>query len=178
MWDTLRHYLWTCFAVFFSVLQSQRTPKKKPKSSPLWGSIELRPIENLGGVFKPFSYFHPDPWGNDPIWRWYFSNGLVQPPTSYHKPPLDPLCGTWISCLPLWPFMDSWPFHPGSKMSTRKTIPSFPKMFHHVLLLGGWFWQLVGFGRLILVDPRWGFQVGMGFYDLVRELLTQTMAKL
>ena len=26
-------------------------------------------------------YFHPDPWGDDPIWRAYFSNGLVQPPT-------------------------------------------------------------------------------------------------
>ena len=29
-------------------------------------------------------YFHPEPWGNDPIWRAYFSNGLVQPPTSLH----------------------------------------------------------------------------------------------
>ena len=28
-----------------------------------------------------FFYFHPDPWGNDPIWRAYFSNGL-KPPTS------------------------------------------------------------------------------------------------
>ena len=27
-------------------------------------------------------YFHPDPWGNDPIWRAYFSNGLVQSPAS------------------------------------------------------------------------------------------------
>ena len=26
-------------------------------------------------------YTHPDPWGNDPIWRAYFSDGLVQPPT-------------------------------------------------------------------------------------------------
>ena len=26
----------------------------------------------LGGGFK---YFHPDPWGNDPIWRAYFSDG-------------------------------------------------------------------------------------------------------
>ena len=25
--------------------------------------------------------FHPEPWRNDPIWRAYFSNGLVQPPT-------------------------------------------------------------------------------------------------
>ena len=30
-----------------------------------------------------FFNFHPDPWGNAPIWRAYFSNGLVQPPTSH-----------------------------------------------------------------------------------------------
>ena len=33
--------------------------------------------------FQIFFDFHPEPWGNDPIWRAYFSNGLVQPPTSY-----------------------------------------------------------------------------------------------
>ena len=31
---------------------------------------------------KYIFYFQPKPWGNDPIWRAYFSNGLVQPPTS------------------------------------------------------------------------------------------------
>ena len=32
-------------------------------------------------------YFHPDPWGNDPILTFAcFSKGLVQPPTSYIKP--------------------------------------------------------------------------------------------
>ena len=35
----------------------------------------------LGGGFNNF-YVHPDPWGNDPIWRAYFSKGL-KPPTSY-----------------------------------------------------------------------------------------------
>ena len=25
-------------------------------------------------------YFHPNPWGKDPIWRAYFSNGVAQPP--------------------------------------------------------------------------------------------------
>ena len=35
----------------------------------------------LGGGNSNIFYFHPDPWGNDPIWRAYFSNGLVQPPT-------------------------------------------------------------------------------------------------
>ena len=32
--------------------------------------------------FQTFFIFTPT-WGNDPIWRAYFSNGLVQPPTSY-----------------------------------------------------------------------------------------------
>ena len=37
----------------------------------------------LPGGFKCVCFcFAPDTWGNDPIWRAYFSNGLVQPPTS------------------------------------------------------------------------------------------------
>ena len=32
---------------------------------------------------QTYVIFIPDPWGNDPIWRAYFSNGLVQPPTSF-----------------------------------------------------------------------------------------------
>ena len=32
--------------------------------------------------FQTFFIFNPT-WGNDPIWRSYFSNGLVQPPTSF-----------------------------------------------------------------------------------------------
>ena len=35
-----------------------------------------------GGGNSNIFYFQPEPWGNDPIWRAYFSNGLVQPPTS------------------------------------------------------------------------------------------------
>ena len=35
----------------------------------------------LGGGNSNMCYFHPNPWENDPIWRAYFSNGLVQPPT-------------------------------------------------------------------------------------------------
>ena len=32
--------------------------------------------DNLGGGFKDFFYFHPDPWGNDPIGLvLYFSDG-------------------------------------------------------------------------------------------------------
>ena len=33
--------------------------------------------------FQRFFIYTPEPWGNDPIWRAYFSDGLVQPPTSW-----------------------------------------------------------------------------------------------
>ena len=50
--------------------------------------IYIYPLSiRLGGVFflQKFVDFHPKLWGNDPIWRAYFSDGLVQPPTSiYH----------------------------------------------------------------------------------------------
>ena len=37
----------------------------------------------LGGeASNIFGILTPDPWGNDPIWRAYFSDGLVQPPTN------------------------------------------------------------------------------------------------
>ena len=45
----------------------------------IWAPINT----HLGGGFKYF-YVHPYPWGNDPIWRAYFSIGLVQPPTSHY----------------------------------------------------------------------------------------------
>ena len=37
-------------------------------------------IPSLPSLVGGFSYFyvHPDPWGNDPIWRAYFWNGLVK----------------------------------------------------------------------------------------------------
>ncbi len=35
--------------------------------------------------FQIFFYFHPDTWGNDPIWRAYFSNGLKPPPRKKQK---------------------------------------------------------------------------------------------
>ena len=34
----------------------------------------------LGGGNSKIFYFHPENWGNDPIWRAYFSSGL-KPPT-------------------------------------------------------------------------------------------------
>ena len=38
-------------------------------------------LKKLGRWFQIFLNFHTEPWGNDPIWRAFFSNGLVQPPT-------------------------------------------------------------------------------------------------
>ena len=32
---------------------------------------------HLGGGNSNILYFHPDPWGNDPIWRAYFSDGWL-----------------------------------------------------------------------------------------------------
>ena len=34
---------------------------------------------------KCFWNFHPEPWGNDPIWRAYFSKGLKPPTRSFFK---------------------------------------------------------------------------------------------
>ena len=52
----------------------------------------------LGGGNSKMFYFHPYPWGNDPIWL-YFSRGL-KPSTSYVRPTLN-LCasilGIWVS---------------------------------------------------------------------------------
>ena len=47
-------------------------------------------LSDVGGNSHMF-YFYPDPWGNDPIWRAYFSNWLVQPPTSFW-------CHTTVEC--------------------------------------------------------------------------------
>ncbi len=51
-----------------------------------YGIIEIKAPypptwEFLGGGNSNIFYFHP--WGNDPIWRAYFSDGLVQPPTRF-----------------------------------------------------------------------------------------------
>ena len=59
----------------------------------------------LGGSFKHF-LFHPDPWGNDPYWRAYVSNGLVQPPTIGkacfpHVCPANTAVGGWLQMVSL-----------------------------------------------------------------------------
>ena len=39
--------------------------------------------------------FHPENWGDDPIWRSYFSDGLVQPPPHSWDPPKDSNPCSW-----------------------------------------------------------------------------------
>ena len=45
-----------------------------------WGSL-LSPHSYSSRWFQRFFIFYPYNWGNDPIWRAYFSDGLVPPPT-------------------------------------------------------------------------------------------------
>ena len=49
-----------------------RTSVETPSSSSSWKNI---------------FYFHPENWRNDSIWRAYFSDGLVQPPTRVSSAP-------------------------------------------------------------------------------------------
>ena len=62
-------------STFFTTCPKQTSPKNLNNRISAFLSI-------LGGAFKYFWNFHPDPCGNDPIWWTYYSNGLVQPATS------------------------------------------------------------------------------------------------
>ena len=64
-------------------------PDWTPKLSRCISCLKMRifqPCEFTRGYttwrFQTFFILIPT-WGNDPIWRAYFSNGLVQPPTRY-----------------------------------------------------------------------------------------------
>ena len=46
---------------------------------PIWPS-NVAFFAHLGGGNSNIFNFHPEPWGNDPIWRAYFSDGLKPPP--------------------------------------------------------------------------------------------------
>ena len=54
--------------------------RKRQKNSQEWVGLVTK--TGWWFHFKYFWNFHPDPWGNDPIWRAYFSNGL-KPPTRW-----------------------------------------------------------------------------------------------
>ena len=58
-----------------------------------------------GGVFKYLFMFIPIFWANDPIWRAYFSKGLVQPPTRYV---LETLLKKWAGNRLGEPGLDNW----------------------------------------------------------------------
>ena len=65
----------------------------------------------LGDGFKHFWNFHPDPWGNHPIWRSYFSDGL-KPPTRLvywfplKRPAMKP---SFLGGGSTWPGGVGWP---------------------------------------------------------------------
>ena len=64
-------------------------------------------------------YFHPDPWGNDPVWRAYYSKGL-KPPTRYNCL-LAAICiSNFINPCPVWGPLQKfrgqkWRYPPTSK---------------------------------------------------------------
>ena len=97
----------------------------------------LRPNPNTktftGWWFQIILYFHPDPWGNDPIWRAYFS-GWVGSTTNYPKAKETPSMET-----PDPPFMtprkgpekNRWqldtPWHPMTALGWVETTRVLPK---------------------------------------------------
>ena len=68
-----------------------------------------KPLD-LGGGNSNIFYFQPEPWGNDPIWRAYFSEGLKSPTRKdfvsnfYHfsrsKRQVVLECSTWKARMP------------------------------------------------------------------------------
>ena len=78
--DWIRHGIIVKSSIFLVALlisEKKDGPKKNSKSQTGWWFDRF------------FFNFHPGTWGNEPIWRAYFSDGLVQPPTS--RPNLPPL---------------------------------------------------------------------------------------
>ncbi len=76
--------------IVFCTIFEQDCEKKVPKK---WFLLDLESHFDVPRRFeclkpgwwlnKYFWNFHPETWGNDPIWRIYFSNGLVQPAPSF-----------------------------------------------------------------------------------------------
>ncbi len=124
--------------------------------------------KSLGGGFKYFSfrlqiasagrpmwvcaghifYFHPDPWGNDPIWRAYFSNGWLN--NQLDQDFLSKDDDQWpvtrlfpCSCLAT---LAGWQCHePSREDSSRSTYErclSFWSCLKHPLVLMCWYLRL------------------------------------
>ena len=65
------------------------------------------------------TFFFTPTWGNDPLWRTYFSNGLVQPPTRWHwKIPIQTPFATWNGTNPPTSPTIHHQYHPGSTVYT------------------------------------------------------------
>ena len=82
-------------------LQDRELARTLNREGALWNyeglKIGLKLQKKIGSGNSNIVYVHPEPWGNDPIWRAYFSDGL-KPPTRKQGP--------W-SCSPKW----SWVLH-------------------------------------------------------------------
>ena len=87
----------------------------------LAGGFRLATHRRLAGGFKYFSIFIPT-WRNDPIWRVYFSDGLVQAPTFWWRFGTQDSSNLWdrhslsavshsgrsVPLLPLWSQVGGW----------------------------------------------------------------------
>ncbi len=85
-----RHCFFYCFAggKTASIIHSTYAAPLHKVDMLSWGfpklsfDVEKNDLKSIHMVVvSNIFYFHPEPWGNDPIWRAYFSDGLVQPPT-------------------------------------------------------------------------------------------------
>ena len=115
----------------------------------------------LGRGFQIFFIFTPT-WGDDPIWRAYFSNGLVQPPTRY--------CFCWTQMVFFWEKMEQHfgysLFFLGNIFFEQKDV-----FFVGSLVWGSWTWVVYFFkGGVALPDFDFVWQDRLGGF-FFRKLL-------
>ena len=108
MADLLNHEFWTPLKPGANVSRAKREPTQRPMSrSPCgqstWRREKVNVIwygwcwcrhqghETRWWQLKCFWNFHPETWGRFPIWRAYFSKGLVQPPTRWNQGMIIPV---------------------------------------------------------------------------------------
>ena len=108
MADLLNHEFWTPLKPGANVSRAKREPTQRPMSrSPCgqstWRRVKVNVIwygwcwcrhqghETRWWQLKCFWNFHPETWGRFPIWRAYFSKGLVQPPTRWNQGMIIPV---------------------------------------------------------------------------------------
>ena len=80
-------------------------------------------IQLVDAGFKYFLYFHPETWGRFPIWRAYFSDGLVQPPTRLGELSLGMIERRLLVWkFPQLPQLWTWQEHNPAKLKSRVLI--------------------------------------------------------